>query len=38
MLVNELMITASENDESMTTAACYKSRFDACFAPKVVNR
>ena len=36
--VNELMMTASENGESMTTAARYKSRVDACLATRMVSQ
>ena len=31
-------MTASESGKSMMTAACYKSRVDACLATRVVSR
>ena len=37
-LVNELMMTASKSDKSMTTAACYESRVNACLATRVVSQ
>ena len=38
--VNKLMITASyyKIGESMTLAACYESRVDACLATRVVSQ
>ena len=37
MLVNKLMMTASESGKSMMTAACYESRINARFAIRVVS-